>query len=116
MTHWKNIRLELARTAEFPAGSVSRGYLLRLPLDDDDLIDRSAFERSPHRAQVRRFWSTEPDEAGFVLEKDEGWAISCNGWPSRRILLDGRPLRLGQELSVVDRDGSSLPFKVASIR
>ena len=116
MKNWKNIRLELARTAEFPTGSVSRGYLLRLPLDDSDFVDRRALARSPHRAKAQRFWSTEPDEAGVVIEEDDGWAISCNGWPSQAILFDGRPIRLGQQVSVVGADGRPLPFTVASIK
>lgn len=116
MTNWKNIRLELARTEDFPAGSVSRGYLIRLPLDDHDLIDRAAFEHSPKRATVRRYWSTDPDEAGLVHEEDSGWAMRCNGSADRMLLLDGRPILLGQQISVVETDGDVLPFTVASIR
>ena len=116
MPNWKDIRLELARTAEFPAGSVSRGYLIRLPLDDSDLIDPVALERSPHRATVRRYWSTEPDEAGLVHKGDGGWAMRCNGMPDRLLLVDDRPIRLGQKVSVVEPGGDLLPFTIASIR
>jgi hypothetical protein len=42
---WKSIRLELARTKEFPEGSASRAYLLRLPLDDRGRIYESALRR-----------------------------------------------------------------------
>src|SRR5205807_1664582 len=66
MDNWKNVRLELAPNEEFPVGSVSRAYLIRLPLDDSDLVDLSALEEYPHRAIVRRFWSNEPDETGLV--------------------------------------------------
>ena len=40
--NWRSIRLELARTKEFPEGSASRAYLLRLPLDEKGLIDEQA--------------------------------------------------------------------------
>ena len=114
--NWKNIRLELARTEGFPAGSVSRGYLIRLPLDDSDLVDQSALELNPRRAKVRRFWSTQPDEDGFVQQTEQGLAMRCNGSAARMLELDNRPLRLGQQISVAESDGTVLPFKVASVR
>lgn len=116
MNIWRNVRLELAKTKEFPAGSVSRGYIIRLPFDDEDLLDREAFERSPHRATVRRYWSTEPDEAGLLIAIEDGWAMRSNGRPQRMLQLHSRPIRLGQQVSVVDADGTSLPFRVAGIQ
>ena len=116
MSNWKNIRLELAKTVQFPAGSVSRGYLIRLPLGDNDRIDRTAFERDPHRATVRRYWSTEPDEAGLVHQTGGAWTMRCNGSAERMLLLGDLPIRLGQLVSVSDPEGDTLPFRVASIR
>jgi hypothetical protein len=116
MSNWRDIRLELARTKEFPAGSVSRGYLIRLPLNDDDVVDQDAFNRNPYKAIVRRYWSTEPDEAGIVLAVDGDWAMRCNGTLDRRLDLNGRAIRLGQQISVVEADGAILPFRVASVR
>jgi len=116
MTNWKNIRLELARTKEFPRGSVSRGYLIRLPLNDSDGVDRSDFDLSPHLATVRRYWSTEPDEAGLVIRVGDGWALRCNGKPDRLLEVNGRPIRLGQQVAVIDPGGATLPFRIASIR
>lgn len=114
--NWKSIRLELGSTSEFPAGSVSRAYLIRLPLDDEDGIDRAAVVQSPYRATVRRHWSTEPDQRGLLVAAGEDWAMRCNGNPDRILRLDGIPLRLGQRVSVRNADGSILPFKVASVR
>jgi hypothetical protein len=113
---WKNIRLELAGTPEFPGGSVSRGYLMRLPLNDSDFVDWEAVDRHPRRATVRRFWSTQPDESGLVHKTKEGWAMQCNGSGERMLDVDGRPVRLGAQVSVCEIDGRVLPFKVASIR
>lgn len=115
MKYWKNIRLELGSTKEFPRGSVSRGYLIRLPLNDSDLVDPAGFDLSPHWATVRRYWSTEPDEAGFVIRDGAGWALRCNGKPDRVLELDCRPIRLGQQVAVIEPDGGALPFRVASI-
>jgi len=93
-----------------------RVYDLVLMVYADDVVDQHAFELNPYRATVRRFWSTEPDDAGQVLPVDGHWAMHCNGTAERRLDLDGRPIRLGQQISVVEPDGAILPFRVASIR
>lgn len=116
MNNWKNIRLELAQSPEFPKGSVSRAYLLRLPLDDNDLVDEGALLNGPRLATVRRHWSTDPDEAGLIQKVDGTWAMRCNGTPTRMLSLEGRPIRLGQEVSVIEPDGAVLAFRIASIR
>ena len=116
MDNWKSIRLELARTSEFPGGSVGRAYLIRLPLNDSDRVDRPTLLASPHRATVRRHWATEADESGLISQVKDGWAMLCDGKPERLLRLDELPVRLGQQVSVVEADGSVLPFRVASIR
>ncbi|HEY8433030.1 MAG TPA: hypothetical protein VIK68_00290 [Sphingomicrobium sp.] len=116
MDKWKKIRLELARSEGFPGGSVSRGFLILLPLDGEGQIDRALFSLKPHQATVRRYWSTEPDEAGNVVPIESGWALRCNGGPDRLLLLGGQPIRLGDQVSVLEPDGGVLPFTVASIR
>lgn len=113
--NWKSIRLELGSTGEFPSGSVSRAYLLRLPLDDFDGIDNAALAGSPSRATIRRHWSTEPDESGVLERSGSDCVMRCDGH-LRVLRLGGTPLRLGQTISIVEGDGSVLPFKVASVR
>lgn len=116
MQNWSKIRLELGRTPAFPAGSVSRGYLVQLPLDSAGRIDKAALVLKPHRATVRRYWSTDPDESGTVVPTEGGWVMHCGDGHDRRLLLDGQPIQLGEQVLVLERDGSSLPFRVASIR
>jgi hypothetical protein len=116
MTKWKKIRLELARTKGFPTGSVSRGYLVQLPLDGAGRVDENELACKPRLASVRRYWSTEPDESGSVIAGQDGWIMRCNGAPDRALLLDGHPIQLGEQLSVVDPVGGILPFRIASIR
>lgn len=111
---WSTIRLELASTRDFPSGSVSRGYLIRVPLGDNGSIDEVSLAEAPHKATVRRFWSTEPDESGRVVDVDGHWALRCNGYPDRR--LSTKSLELGEEVAVIDAEGGRLPFRVASIR
>jgi|SRR5579872_322110 len=114
--NWKSIRLELGITGEFPAGSVSRAYLLRLPLDASDLVDSATLERSAAKATVRRHWSTEADQRGIVVSSGSDWAMRCDGSLDRVLHFDGTPMRLGQQVSVVEPDGTILPFKIASVR
>lgn len=113
--HWKSIRLELGPTKDFPAGSVARAYLVRLPLNDEERIDLDALVRHPNKATVRRHWSTEPDERGVVTRSDGRWWIRCNGMP-RALEMDSLPIRLGGQISLVESNGEVLPLRIASIR
>ena len=117
--NWKSIRLELARTREFPEGSVSRSYLLRLPLDADGKVDAAAVIRDPAQATVRRFWPSEPDMIGYVVQTPNGWAFSYEPGEEddeKIFHLESHPLRLGEYITVTEPDGSKLPFRVASLR
>lgn len=117
--NWNNIRLELARTKEFPDGSASRAYLLRLPLDEQGLIEERSVEAAPARATVRRFWPNEPDRSGYVIRTDGGWALSYRlGEDDDEALLhlEAHPLRLGEQVTLTGPGGARLPFRVASIR
>jgi len=111
--NWNTIRLELARTRDFPAGSVSRGYLIRVPLNDIGSIDEASLVEAPHKATVRRFWSTEPDESGRVVRANGQWALRCNGHPDR--LLSAPSFKIGNEVDVFDTNGMPMQFRVASI-
>lgn len=95
---------------------MSRAYLLRLPLNDEDVVDGAAILRNPTKAVVRRHWSTEPDERGYLVSSGHDLAMRCDGRADRLLQLDGTPVRLGRKVSVVEPDGSILPFNVSSIR
>lgn len=115
MPNWKLVRLELARTPEFPAGSASRAYMLRLPLRDDGLIDEPAVLANPAVASVRRFWPNEPDQQGYLIRKDGGWAFSyALGEDDDEGVyhLDTHPLRIGEYVTLTEPDGTRLPFRV----
>jgi hypothetical protein len=115
---WKNIRLELARTKEFPQGSASRAYLLRLPLDDDGLINETELRALPARATVRRFWPNEPDMAGYVIRTPRGWAFSYRvGEEDDEAIfhLETHHLCTGEYITLTEPDGRQFPFRVASV-
>lgn len=112
--NWKKIRLELADTRDHPRGSVSRGYLIYAPLDGTGRVDGTSLAQAPHRAVVRRFWSTEPDEKGELAWVDGRFVFRCPGKPDR-VLLNGTPLQVGAKVDVLEGEGDPLPFRVASI-
>lgn len=117
--NWSSIRLELARTKEFPQGSASRAYLLRLPLDRDGLIDERSLGKAPARATVHRFWPNEPDLSGYVIRTSGGWAFSYRpGEEDDETVfhLETHPIRLGEYITLTEPDGSRLPFRVASLK
>lgn len=116
---WASIRLELARTRDFPQGAANRCYLLRLPLTGEGMIDEGARMAEPGRAVVRRFWPNEPDLSGYVIHTHKGWAFSYRrGEDDDETVfhLETHPIRLGEYVTLTEPDGERLPFRVASIK
>ena len=52
----QRIRLELARSKEFPNGSTAHGYEFVAPLDGEAHIDPALWRKHRDRCRVRRFW------------------------------------------------------------
>lgn len=113
---WNTIRLELAGTQEFPAGSVSRAFVLRLPLRNDGSIDEAEIARNPARATVRRFWASEADCAGRIEHFDGSLVFSYEHDALAAFSLPCQPIRLGEQIVLVTQNGSKLPFRVAGVR
>ena len=116
---WKTIRLELARTSEYPQGSAAHAYVLRLPLDADGVIDEEAYEAERDRAVVRRLWLGEPEQSGVLARKRRGWAFSYapgDDDDENIFHLETHPIRLGEYLTLTESDGEQLPFKVVHCR
>ena len=73
----KRIRLELARTPDFPNGSSDHGYEFIAPLDAKGHLDSASWPRVKAACTVRRFWSRSPDEHGLLIQRRNGsWAFS----------------------------------------
>ncbi|HEV2569598.1 hypothetical protein [Sphingomonas sp.] len=112
---WKTIRLELARSPDFPNGSASRAYLLHLPVDENGRVDEDAFRRAPALATVRRHWPNERDRTGHVIRKKNGWAFSYAigaGDDEELFHLETHPLRVGDYVTITEPDGGRLPYRV----
>jgi hypothetical protein len=65
---FKRIRLEIARSKEFPSGSSRHGYEFVAPLDGNGHIDPSLWRQHRDNCRVRRFWGGE-EEIGHLLHK-----------------------------------------------
>ncbi|MBK5264569.1 MAG: hypothetical protein JJE34_04940 [Alphaproteobacteria bacterium] len=114
---WTTIRLELARTPQFPNGSAARNYTLRLPLTPQGLIDPEEFATHPERATVRRFWPNEPDQSGYMIRKKGGWAFSYvvgEDDDENIFHLENHPVRIGEYLTLLEPDGDKWPYQVKS--
>jgi hypothetical protein len=68
----KRIRLELARSKEFPSGSATRGYEFVAPLSADGHIDPKLWQEHRTHCGVRRFWDGEEEQLGRLVHKPGG--------------------------------------------
>ena len=115
----KRIRLELARTADFPEGSPSHGYEFVAPLDPRGHLDSSEWPQAKGACTVRRFWNHEPDEHGALIHRRNGsWAFSyapgdADDEPIFRF--DRHLFVEGEYVTVTEHDGVARPFRVVRV-
>jgi hypothetical protein len=70
------VRIEMARSHEFPEGSARHGYEFVAPLDKKGHIDAKAWQQHRSQCRVKRFWEGAPDEIGHLVRKPGGsWAF-----------------------------------------
>jgi hypothetical protein len=117
---FKTVRLELARTPEFPEGSPDHGYEFDIPLDGAGHIDEEAWRAARSDCRVRRFWGEEDPEKGYLIRtRHRGWAFSYapgeeDDEPFFRF--EDHLFREGEYVSLTGHDGRSHPFRVVSVR
>jgi hypothetical protein len=115
----KLIRLELARTKEFPAGSARHGYEFVAPLDAGGHLDAKGWKDFESACTVRRFWGDAPDEQGTLVRRKDGkWAFSyepgdADDEPIFRF--DRHAFVKGEYVSVTEHDGTTRTFRVAAV-
>ena len=68
----KRIRLHLARSKEFPAGSARHGYEFVAPLDRNGHIDPKLWRQHREHCGVRRFWNGADEQIGRLVHKPGG--------------------------------------------
>jgi hypothetical protein len=68
----KHIKLQLARSKEFPSGSARHGYDFLAPLDETGHIDVELWRKFRDSCRVRRFWGDEEEAIGHLVHKPGG--------------------------------------------
>ncbi|HWA51006.1 MAG TPA: hypothetical protein VG742_22245 [Dongiaceae bacterium] len=116
----KKVRLELARTKEFPGGNPRCGYEFTAPLGRDGHLDLELYKRQKAACRVRRFWEGEKAEEGALLHlgKDR-WVFSYapgtdDDEPAFKF--DRHSFAPGEYVSITEHDGVTRPFKVVSVQ
>jgi hypothetical protein len=120
----KHVRLALARSKEFPHGSVRRGYDLVAPLDDNGHIDLELWRKHRAACRVRRFWEGEDDAVGHLVHKPGGaeharWTFKYGPGAAENEEAGFRfgmhAFAPGEYVSIKDDDGELHTFVVTSV-
>jgi hypothetical protein len=116
----KTIRLELARTKEFPEGNRQCGYEFVAPLDAAGHIDPVQYAAHKARCTVRRFWRGQDDEHGQLARtRGHRWVFSyAPGEDDDEPIFkfDRHSFVVGEYVSITEHDGVTRPFRIASVR
>ena len=116
----RRIRLELARTKDYPEGSHAHGYELVAPLTADGHLDVEAWRANRQICTVHRFWKGEGDQTGqLVRTRSERWAFSYEpGAEDDEAIhrLEDHRFVEGEYVSVREPDGETHPLVVVQVR
>jgi len=117
MANLSHIRLELARTTEFPEGSAQHGYEFVAPLTGDGHIDAGAWRDSKEHCGVRRFWGGTKDEHGILRHVGHGWRFDYGKENDDEpfFKLDKHNFVVGNYVSIREHDGVTRPFRVIEV-
>ncbi|HNB26239.1 MAG TPA: hypothetical protein PLR41_04720 [Alphaproteobacteria bacterium] len=116
----KTIRLELARTKEFPEGNARCGYEFVAPLNREGHLDLDLYRREKGACRVHRFWAGEKTEEGTLLHLGhDRWVFSYapgedDDEPAFKF--DRHFFLPGEYVSITEHDGVTRPFKVVSVK
>jgi hypothetical protein len=121
----KRIRLQLARSKQFPLGSRHRGYEFVAPLDEVGHIDPRLWHQYRDHCRVRRFWEGEDEQVGRLVHKPGGaeharWVFDYD--PDRNdddeagYRFGTHAFATGEYVSIRDDDGEMHTFQVTSVQ
>ncbi len=110
------IRLELARSPEFPSGSSQHGYEFVAPLDGEARLDPSAWKKLKERCRVHRFWGKGDEDIGHVIHRRGNWVfhydIDGDEDDEAGYKLGSHSFNLGDYVSIRDEDEELHTFRV----
>jgi hypothetical protein len=120
---FKRIRLELARSRDFPNGSSRHGYEFVAPLDTKSHIDPLQWRDHRDHCRVRRFWGSD-EELGRVVHKPGGpeharWVFDYGGAAEHDDEAGYRfgvhAFQPGEYVSIREKDGEMHTFRVTTV-
>jgi len=119
----KRIRLELARSKDYPSGSATHGYEFVAPLDAAAHIDPTLWQKYREHCGVRRFWGEE-EEFGHLLHRPGGpeharWVFDYDDEAEyddeAGYRFGAHAFALGEYVSIRDDEGAMHTFRVVSV-
>jgi hypothetical protein len=117
--HLRTVRLELARTHDYPEGSAEHGYEFVAPLDEDGGLAADLWREAKDKCVVTRFWGDAPERQGKLRHSGGGWRFDYDA--KRRdddepfFKLDRHKLLPGSYVTITEDDGVQRPFRVVSV-
>jgi hypothetical protein len=120
---FKRIRLNLARSREFPSGSTDHGYEFVAPLDAAGHIDPAQWQMHRDNCGVRRFWNGK-EEHGHLVHKPGGaeharWVFDYDGTAAEDedagYRFGTHVFHPGEYVSIRDEEGEMHTFQVVSV-
>jgi hypothetical protein len=120
---FKRIRLNLARSKEFPEGSERHGYEFVAPLDAQGHIDIELWKQYRGQCRVHRFWGGEGEEHGWLVHRPGGkagiWKFDYDAATTEDdeagYRFGAHAFRTGEYVSIRDEEGEMHTFRVASV-
>ncbi|MEP0321814.1 hypothetical protein [Bauldia litoralis] len=117
----KTIRLNLARTKEFPEGSDRHGYRFTAPLDAEGHLNAEGWKKHRDVCRVVRFWAGEEDDIGHLVHRPGGsWGftydIDGDEGDESGFKLSSHTFVPGEYLSIRDDDGELHTFIVVTVQ
>jgi hypothetical protein len=116
----KRVRLNLARTKEFPDGSDRHGYRFTAPLDAAGRLDPEGWKKHRDLCRVVRFWAGEEEDIGHLVHRPGGsWGfrydIDGDEGDESGYRLGSHVFVPGEYVSVRDEDGDMNTFRVVTV-
>lgn len=113
------IRLELARSKEFPAGRTDTGYEFKAPLSSDGHLDLEGWKILKAACTVRHFEDGASVEEGHLVHRGSGWYFHYDGTDAEDepiFRFGTHRFVTGEYVSVTEHDGVQRTFRVATVR
>ncbi len=117
----KKIRLELARTKDFPNGSRTHGYEIVAPLTGLGSLDPAEWKSQREHCRVRRFWEGEADEVGHLVHRPGGsWAFHYDihgdaSTDEAGYRFSAERFVPGEYVSIMEQDDEMRTFRVITV-